>query len=370
VVAALAPLVGKKFSVGSAFFDAVTALIGPTETKAAKSRIIAQLVRVNALWHYSRWPGVFLDQDGKVQPDGLKEQFHHHYPTADDVENILAVESFADFGGGSIYDDAFGVLDMNPHNTIHIWVGGENPAFDPARPDDPDEPATGDMLSNLTATFDPIFWGHHGNIDRLWALWQQRHPGATPDDPDDALPPFNQTVGDSYDIRALGYEYVKDSHLFLADRSAGVTRFKTSGAGVKPHVLASHRRAELKLHRVQKPMPSCVIRAFINQPDADAQTPVVGNDHYAGYIAVFDHGECVGGAGHCASPGEARRRFDQRGRAHLSPANFRLDVTACVKRLVAKGATDLDVQLVAVAPGRTTRQDLLRLEGVSLTFRD
>ena len=28
------------------------------------------------------------------------------------------------------------------------------------------------------AAFDPLFWAHHTMIDRLWALWQQAHPGA------------------------------------------------------------------------------------------------------------------------------------------------------------------------------------------------
>jgi tyrosinase len=30
------------------------------------------------------------------------------------------------------------------------------------------------------AAFDPIFWAHHTMVDRLWRLWQLRHPGALP----------------------------------------------------------------------------------------------------------------------------------------------------------------------------------------------
>ena len=32
--------------------------------------------------------------------------------------------------------------------------------------------------SIATAAYDPIFWAHHCMIDRLWYLWQLRHPGA------------------------------------------------------------------------------------------------------------------------------------------------------------------------------------------------
>ena len=31
------------------------------------------------------------------------------------------------------------------------------------------QPANGDMLSNLTASFDPVFWPIHANIDRTLA---------------------------------------------------------------------------------------------------------------------------------------------------------------------------------------------------------
>jgi hypothetical protein len=31
-----------------------------------------------------------------------------------------------------------------------------------------------------TAAFDPIFFCHHGNVDRMWASWQHYHPGVDP----------------------------------------------------------------------------------------------------------------------------------------------------------------------------------------------
>src|SRR5215472_1508050 len=46
------------------------------------------------------------------------------------------------------------------HNRVHVWVGGN-------------------MLP-MTSPNDPIFWLNHCNIDRIWALWQARWPGAAP----------------------------------------------------------------------------------------------------------------------------------------------------------------------------------------------
>ena len=54
-----------------------------------------------------------------------------------------------------------GRLERVPHGTIHVAVGG---------------PA-GWMGSFDTAGLDPIFWLHHANIDRLWAVWLTRDPG-------------------------------------------------------------------------------------------------------------------------------------------------------------------------------------------------
>jgi tyrosinase len=59
------------------------------------------------------------------------------------------------------------------------------------------------------AAYDPIFWAHHTMIDRLWRLWQLRHPSAAVPASirDDALPPFQMTVDQTLDTTALGYDY-------------------------------------------------------------------------------------------------------------------------------------------------------------------
>eukprot|EP00953_Heterococcus_sp_UTEX-ZZ885_P001143 1125-Heterococcus_DN1.PRE.2 len=122
------------------------------------------------------------------------------------------------------------------HNTLHLAVGG----FDMRVPGNPDSAgwgvagANGDMGENETAGFDPIFFFHHCNIDRVFWLWQQRHgqterldidptgaieSGQTPFSDgqkltvDTALKPFvdsngkDVTSADVTDIRALGYTY-------------------------------------------------------------------------------------------------------------------------------------------------------------------
>lgn len=53
-----------------------------------------------------------------------------------------------------------GALESTPHNDIHVWIGGSG----------------GFMANPATAAFDPIFWLHHCNIDRLWEVWRNADP--------------------------------------------------------------------------------------------------------------------------------------------------------------------------------------------------
>ncbi len=53
-----------------------------------------------------------------------------------------------------------GNLENNPHNIVHVDVGGNGPA-----------PIYGLMSDPGTAALDPIFYLHHCNIDRMWAVW-------------------------------------------------------------------------------------------------------------------------------------------------------------------------------------------------------
>jgi hypothetical protein len=61
-----------------------------------------------------------------------------------------------------------GLIETRPHGDIHMVVGGWISGID----------ANGAMSDIPTAAFDPVFWVHHANIDRLWVRWMQT-PGKT-----------------------------------------------------------------------------------------------------------------------------------------------------------------------------------------------
>jgi len=96
------------------------------------------------------------------------------------------------------------------HNRVHMWVGGS--------------------MSPGTSPNDPIFFLHHCNVDRLWALWQFRHPGQNypitvpntggvpgnrPHGLNDAMPPWTAAPElvrpvDVLNHPGLGYTYDTD----------------------------------------------------------------------------------------------------------------------------------------------------------------
>lgn len=89
------------------------------------------------------------------------------------------------------------------HNVVHVWVGGD--------------------MSPSTSPNDPVFFLHHCNVDRIWAMWQLRHPesgylpvsgGPSGHNWNDPMYPWPTTPADVWDHRELGYVY--DTEQFVA----------------------------------------------------------------------------------------------------------------------------------------------------------
>jgi hypothetical protein len=114
------------------------------------------------------------------------------------------------FAGGiaDLDPDTKGLLEGGIHDEIHFAVGGVIGAV------------AGAMSNVPTAAFDPIFWVHHSNIDRLWAEWTCRTgktwgvlpPQAWLDEVPWSFYDFNKSIKSEarrfyFDHHTLGYRY-------------------------------------------------------------------------------------------------------------------------------------------------------------------
>jgi tyrosinase len=133
------------------------------------------------------------------------------------IETLLALTSFVDFSNQL----------QDVHDFIHGWCGGS----DPSSPD-----LGGDMGNIGTSAFDPIFWAHHGMIDRLWYLWQLRQGvnNVPANYLNQVLSPFPYTVQQVLDIHSLGYEYASSSAAAAPAPAAGAAPAPAAGAGAGP----------------------------------------------------------------------------------------------------------------------------------------
>jgi tyrosinase len=128
--------------------------------------------------------------DSPIQPSGREAKSQTRtvrapgapggLPSAGEVEEVLGNKDFF----------TFQTQLESIHDGVHVWVGG----------------TMGDIN---TAAYDPVFWAHHCMIDRLWYLWQLRHPRAQlpPSLLDRALAPFPLTVTQTLVPSQLGYDY-------------------------------------------------------------------------------------------------------------------------------------------------------------------
>jgi tyrosinase len=108
-------------------------------------------------------------------------------PSPGEVASVLDLDNFLTFTDQ---------LETMLHNRVHVWAGGS-------------------MGLIPVAAYDPLFWAHHTMVDRLWALWQQSHPGAELGGGltvnTSIPPPFGMTIGQVLSIATLGYEYAAAS---------------------------------------------------------------------------------------------------------------------------------------------------------------
>lgn len=247
-----------------------------------------------------------------------------------------------------------------PHGWLHVRVGGDMGAFD-------------------FAAYDPIFWAHHANVDRQWVKWQRQNPDTFVPRQDYALPGLDMNVGRTVRHReSLGYDYVANEAMELFenrnDVAAGLAAFNASETQFSVADLRDgFETAMIEFHNVGHPTDGTrEIRVFINQPEADDETPTEGNPHFAGSRVLLGKTMCFGEDGHCALP-PPREKFDRRPRPPMTPDKIYMNVTQTMKdpTVVAAESERTSIQLVVVDQDRAPLPlNSIKMDGLSFIARD
>lgn len=77
--------------------------------------------------------------------------------------------------GFPLYSEFRYGLEVSLHNLVHRWVNGQ--------------------MIMMASPFDPVFWLHHCNIDRLWALWMRGRADADRYTAPSTAPSYQQPTG-------------------------------------------------------------------------------------------------------------------------------------------------------------------------------
>jgi hypothetical protein len=194
------------------------------------------------------------------------------------IGGIARPNSFNEFGNNA--------MEGTPHGPIHNYVGG-------------------DMADFETAGRDPIFFAHHGNLDRLWENWR-RDPNRKKTEPstnDDFLKhkfvftwldgtSMEISAAETLDTKKLGYVYDR-----LDVFRPGVQPLMVQAQGAQdrlppvatdkvrvplsPQAAGSGERKILEIVDVEKPAQAMTVGVYVKPVDAPANDPGVNVGSFA-----------------------------------------------------------------------------------------
>lgn len=278
-----------------------------------------------------------------------------------------------------------GNLEQDPHNNVHVHVGGDKSDTD-----------YGLMADPGLAALDPIFYLHHANIDRMWGVWNGTSANPNPSDtnwlkgpaasgerefimPMPGMKTWVYTPQDVGSLTQMNYTYdnlqaapvvnllkQRMTHLGQAgpDRSAGAAPGRTTvelvgsnetalpirgartsttvklDAQVRSKVSASLTasspvtpdRIYLNLENVRGTRDAAALSVFINLPEG--ANPADHRDLLAGTVALFG----------------LRRATVVTGQHVGGGLNFLLNISPIVDRLHLGNALNTDTLRVTIVP--------------------
>ena len=295
----------------------------------------------------------------------------------------IATTSYADIATaaqgalGSTSFTSFQSSINGPHGSVHVRTGGQ-------------------MSSVSHAGYDPIFYLHHCNVDRIWAIWQNSHPVPLPAaEASFALDPFrlpySSTLRPGSDFATtdqLGYRYSNFCFFIPPIRIWEVLKLDLTE---HLSILERAQTARLVVRSNRMPQTSGELRVFLNTPDANAETPIQNNPQFAGAIGLFGmtsarqpHDKPAAGvsaslplaaadqpaAPHHHDHGDDHEHDSEGGHAGMTADEERFDLElemAPTLKRVARKSGEVSLKIVAVdVQGRPLSPENIDLQGIDV----
>ncbi|MDX1456390.1 MAG: tyrosinase family protein [Marinobacter sp.] len=243
----------------------------------------------------------FVDSTGQTQPNPLRQawiEFESRWTSrgaggrleivaflADQVADARDVQVFYEPGSPNDFSSAL----ENPHGGIHGWIGN-------------------DMAAVSHAAFDPVFWLHHCNIDRIWAEWQYQNP-------DVELPAellsrnlavFDRPIADTLDNESLNVVY---DTILRQQRRPKPPEIHVNTLNEPANLLAepqAHQQRLVTINGLRMTRKSFELRVFANLPQGEADLSFT-SPHFVGSIFLLGMGDAVNPKGF---RGEFRRTLN------------------------------------------------------------
>jgi len=149
-----------------------------------------------------------------------------------------------------------------------------------------------------------------------------------------------------------------------------VQRYVSDPLRLPPPEAPPFKRADLELLGLEKAGPSFVLDVFLGNTNADADTPHQITSGWVGTMAVFAHGECWGGRGHCDLPKGPQGPFDRRLTHPLTPVNLSMEVTDALRFLGPVEEVVVTIIAREADPDREEREQILRFRELMLVTYD
>lgn len=196
---------------------------------------------------------------GQSQPGLANQQLEANAQAIQDATYQLIADqsNYPPFSNTGYTDGRGGSYNSleNMHNAIHSLVGNG-----------------GHMSYIPYSGFDPIFWLHHANVDRLFAIWQAIYPSSYTTAEVDAEGTFTNAPGETEDVNTPLTPFHSDSAGTLytsatvqSTRPFGYTYPEVVDWGVNASQLSSNTRTAL--NKLYNPTGSISIRSLFDKRD-------------------------------------------------------------------------------------------------------